>query len=198
VRLADKFTLARTLFAPVFFVLYQLSLFFNPRDERLSLYILVFLVAALACAELTDFFDGYFARKRGEVSDTGKLFDPFADALLHITTFFCFTSNNLMPPAVFMLIFWREFAQMFLRMISIKNGFAVAARGGGKLKTVVYIICGFYALLLQITWQAGLLDQALVAPRTVLTVLFYLCLVLSYLSFIDYLILFKQKVFRKR
>ncbi|MDR2490929.1 MAG: CDP-alcohol phosphatidyltransferase family protein [Spirochaetaceae bacterium] len=196
-RTADKFTLARMIFAPIFFVLYSLSRFFAGKNDIVSLCILIFLIVALIFAELTDFWDGYYARKLGEVSDTGKLFDPFADALLHITTFFCFTRTGLMPPVTFILIFWREFSQMFLRMMSIKGGFAVAARGGGKLKTVIYITAGFYALAIELAWKIGLFAETLAWPRISAAVLFYICVVLSYVSFVDYLILFKSKLLNK-
>ena len=185
------------IFAPVFFVLYSLSRFFAGKNEIVSLCILIFLIVALIFAELTDFWDGYYARKLGEVSDTGKLFDPFADALLHITTFFCFTRTGLMPPVAFILIFWREFSQMFLRMMSIKGGFAVAARSGGKLKTVIYITAGFYALAIELAWKIGLLPTTMTWPNISAEVLFYICVVLSYVSFVDYLILFKSKLLNK-
>ncbi|MDR2601838.1 MAG: CDP-diacylglycerol--glycerol-3-phosphate 3-phosphatidyltransferase [Spirochaetaceae bacterium] len=195
-RIADKFTLARMIFAPIFFVIYQISDYFSEKNPSVSLYILVFLVFALILAELTDFFDGFFARKRGEVSDAGKLFDPFADALLHITTFFCFVSSNLMPPAAFILIFWREFSQMFLRMMSIKDGVAVAARFPGKLKTVIYIVSGFYALVMEIAVKMEFIPYGGGFFAILLRVLFWVCVVFAYVSFADYLVLFKNRINR--
>jgi CDP-diacylglycerol--glycerol-3-phosphate 3-phosphatidyltransferase len=197
VRLADKFTLVRMFFAPVFFVCYRLSGYLAGKNETASLFVLVLLTAALIFAEFTDFLDGFYARKLGEVSDTGKLFDPFADALLHITTFFCFTLDGYMPPVAFILIFWREFGQIFLRMISIKGGFAIAARGGGKLKTVLYIASGFYVLALQILVKTELISEKPPFSQIAAVILFYLCVALSYISFIDYLLLFKAKMLKK-
>ena len=51
------------------------------------------LIPLLAFMEFTDFLDGFFARKN-EVSDFGKIFDPFADVFLHITTLCAFTFDG--------------------------------------------------------------------------------------------------------
>ena len=109
-------------------------------------------IPCLLFAELTDFLDGFYARKNNEVSDFGKLFDPFADVILHLTTMICYmftfgSEGGYMYPVLFMLLMIREFSQNFLRMVAAKQGVAIAARKGGKLKTVVYIVSGFYALL---------------------------------------------------
>jgi CDP-diacylglycerol--glycerol-3-phosphate 3-phosphatidyltransferase len=182
------------LFAPLFFIFYRLSGYFTGKNDKAAFWILVILCVLLVFIEFTDFLDGFFARKLGEVSDLGKLYDPFADALLHITMFFCFARDGVMPQTAFVLIFWREYGQIFLRMISIKGGFAVAARKGGKLKTVVYIISGFYALALQILEKTSVWQLLPPFLNLLATVLFWVCAALSWISFIDYLILFHARI----
>ena len=84
-------------------------------------------IPLLAFAELTDYFDGHYARKLNDVSDFGKMFDPFADVFLHLSMFTCFVFSGYMPVVCYVLILYREFSQNFLRMVAAKQGTAIAA-----------------------------------------------------------------------
>lgn len=65
--------------------------------------------------------------------------DPFADTLTHITYFVCFLSLSIMPLWAFILIMWREFSILFVRMLLAKYaGKAMPANIFGKSKTVLY------------------------------------------------------------
>ena len=185
----------RVCFAPVFFLIYSIPIWTGSvLLQQISAYCMIPL---LIIFELTDFFDGYYARKRGEVGDFGKLFDPFADVMLNLTVFLCvMTSVNrifggYMPSLIFVLILYRELSMNFLRMIASKQGVAIAARKGGKLKTVSYIVSGFFALAVESALRLGYgLGGYGSELHTVAVVLFSVCLVLSYFSFIDYLRIF--------
>ena len=148
------------------------------------------LLPLLAFAEFTDFLDGYSARKHGEVSDFGKMFDPFADVFLHLSTFTCFVFSGYMPALLYVLILYREFSQNFLRMVAAKNGTAIAARKGGKLKTVSYVVACFVSLIQECLSRTGAaeymgLDMGLF--RNVGIAFYAVCVALAYISFIDYL-----------
>jgi len=192
-KLADKLSIVRIIFAPVFAVFYLLvtsegAVFSWFGAHRFA--VLLTLTVLLALVELTDYFDGYFARKFNETSDLGKLLDPFADALLHITAFFCFTRAGFMPAAAFLIIFYREFSMIFLRMQTIRRGIVIAARPGGKLKTVVYIFSGFWTLAVQLYQISGYeLFAPVVRFKLILICvpLFYLCALLAVASFLDYI-----------
>lgn len=194
-KLSNKFTLMRVCFAPVFFLIYSIPIWTGSvLLQQISAYCMIPL---LIIFELTDFFDGYYARKRGEVGDFGKLFDPFADVMLNLTVFLCAMSSvnrifgGYMPSLIFVLILYRELSMNFLRMIASKQGVAIAARKGGKLKTVSYIVSGFFALAVESALRLGYgLGGYGSELHTAAVVLFSICLVLSYLSFIDYLRIF--------
>ena len=184
----------RFCFAPVFFLLYYIPVWSHSvMLGKISAFVMIPL---LALFELTDYWDGHYARKNNEVSDFGKLFDPFADVMLNLTVFLCalystWTGGRYMPLVIFLLIMYREFSMNFLRMIAMKNGVAIAARKGGKFKTVFYIASGFYMLTLESAARLGLLLPVPVsALHIVAIVLFCGCLVLSYASFVDYLVHF--------
>lgn len=192
---SNKYTLTRIIFAPIFFILYYIPIW-TGSFTKLSLLVAIPL---LCFAEFTDFLDGYYARKHNEVSDFGKLFDPFADVILHMTTFVCLMFSveeglGYTPRFIFILIMYREMAQTFLRMVAAKKGIAIAARKGGKVKTVVYIISGFYALFLELLVRLNCVPDFFGALKIAATCLFVLSLILSYSSFIDYLIHFGKVI----
>ncbi|MBQ2080874.1 MAG: CDP-diacylglycerol--glycerol-3-phosphate 3-phosphatidyltransferase [Treponema sp.] len=188
---SNKFTLVRIFAAPIFFILYFLPLWLKCENGSIvSIISICVLIPFLALAEITDYFDGHFARKHNEVSDFGKMFDPFADVFLHLSTFTCFVFTGWMHPALYILILYREFSQNFLRMVAAKKGTAIAARKGGKLKTVFYITSCFVTLVAE-----GLVRTTLIkfvpVPDNILhlvpQIFFAVCVILSYASFIDYL-----------
>jgi CDP-diacylglycerol---glycerol-3-phosphate 3-phosphatidyltransferase len=189
---SNKFTLVRIIMAPVFLVLYMLPNWIS-MSQKSAVILTIIALPLLAFAEFTDYLDGHFARKHNEVSDFGKMFDPFADVFLHMTTFLCFTITGYMPLIFFMLIFYREFAMNFFRMVAAKKGVAIAARKGGKTKTVLYVFTGFYCLVLEILSRAWLWDSISINQnifKYIAIGLYALCVILSYASFIDYLVNF--------
>lgn len=188
-KVADKFTCVRLFFAPVFFILYMLPVW-TGHFAVASVWI---LIPTLLFAEFTDYLDGHFARKHHEVSDFGKLFDPFADVILHLTAFFAYANTGYMPLVILVLLFYREFTMHFIRMVALKKGVTIAARKGGKFKTVLYIVSGCYSLLIESALRLGFdISSALPTLKNVGVGLYILCLVASYASFIDYLVNFKK------
>ena len=81
---SNKFTLVRIILAPVLFLIYFVPEWLNiPDGTFVTILSSCILIPLLAFAEFTDFLDGFFARRHNEVSDFGKMFDPFADVFLH-------------------------------------------------------------------------------------------------------------------
>jgi CDP-diacylglycerol--glycerol-3-phosphate 3-phosphatidyltransferase len=192
---SNKFTLTRIIFAPVFFILYFIPIW-TGGFTKVSLLVAIPL---LCFAEFTDFLDGHYARKHNEVSDFGKIFDPFADVILHMTTFACLMFSveqglGYTPRFVFILIMYREMGQTFLRMVAAKQGIAIAARKGGKIKTVMYVVSGFYALFLETLVRLDCVPDCFGALKIAALVLFLISLILSYSSFIDYLVHFGKNL----
>ncbi|MCR4578754.1 MAG: CDP-diacylglycerol--glycerol-3-phosphate 3-phosphatidyltransferase [Treponema sp.] len=190
-KLSNKFTLTRVLFAPIFFLLYFIPIW-TGKFAALSMYI---AIPCLAFAEFTDYLDGHYARKHNEVSDFGKMFDPFADVVLHLTSFICFIKSynpeiSYIPLFVLMLIFIREFSQNFLRMVSAKKGVAIAARKGGKFKTVMYVVAEFYVVFLELLVRTDNVPACFDGLKLASLIIFVICVICSYASFIDYLVHF--------
>jgi len=87
-------------------------------------------------AFVTDFLDGYFARKYGAVTVTGKLLDPLADKILVIVTMIMMIPLGRVPAWIVMLIVVRELALTGLRSIAATEGVVIQASSLGKYKTV--------------------------------------------------------------
>jgi CDP-diacylglycerol--glycerol-3-phosphate 3-phosphatidyltransferase len=143
-------------------------------------------------AEITDLVDGKVARSRNEVSDFGKLFDPFADTLVRITYFLCFVVDNILPALLLMIILYREFGILFLRTLMMKRGIVMGARSGGKIKAVAYMIAGVVALLAASSQRLGFSMELFTILRISAIVLFLVSVVLSLTSFSDYFKVYKS------
>jgi CDP-diacylglycerol--glycerol-3-phosphate 3-phosphatidyltransferase len=143
-------------------------------------------------AELTDLFDGLVARSRNEVSDFGKLFDPFSDTLVRITYFLCFVVNGILPAILFMIVLYREFGILFLRTLMMKLGIAMGARSGGKIKAVTYMIAGVLALIASSIQRLSLEDSLFIIVKVAAIVVFAISVIISLSSFADYYRVYKN------
>ncbi|MGM0555019.1 MAG: CDP-diacylglycerol--glycerol-3-phosphate 3-phosphatidyltransferase [Myxococcota bacterium] len=97
-------------------------------------------VILFAVAGVTDWLDGYLARKRNLVSLTGKFLDPLADKLLVMGVLVMLLPLGRLSPWIVIIILAREFAIMGLRSIAAGEGFIIAAGQGGKFKTAFQMV----------------------------------------------------------
>jgi len=110
------------------------------KNEHIGVF--VFLAACL-----TDFLDGYLARKRNEETTLGKLLDPIADKLLMSAAFISLVEVGVAPAWMVVIVVGREFAVTGLRSIAISQGIAIAASPWGKYKTVSQVVAVVLLLL---------------------------------------------------
>ncbi|MCF7676214.1 MAG: CDP-diacylglycerol--glycerol-3-phosphate 3-phosphatidyltransferase [Akkermansiaceae bacterium] len=92
-------------------------------------------LVAFVIAAISDWFDGYFARKYGMVTPLGKLLDPLADKVLVCSAFVYLSAVGFCPVWVTVLILAREFLITGLRQIAVEAGQVLAADRLGKWKT---------------------------------------------------------------
>ena len=136
--LPNKLTIAR-LFLTALFVA-AMSVPWLP--QRYTLALALFLIAAI-----TDFLDGYLARRSDLVTDFGKLMDPLADKILTGSVFIILSAEGLIPAWCTILIISREFLVTGLRLIASSQGSVVSADRLGKWKTTLQIITACYFLV---------------------------------------------------
>lgn len=107
---------------------------FDPVSMTACIALWAFVVAAI-----TDFFDGYLARKYNMVTSFGKLIDPLADKILVGAAFIYLSSVEMCPFWVSILIIFREFLVTGLRQLAVAQGVVMAADRLGKWKTAAQL-----------------------------------------------------------
>ena len=133
--LPNKLTLLRVVLVPVFMVFAaQMSPSMQGRGMALAAGIV------FAAASLTDFFDGYLARKWNLVTDFGKFMDPLADKMLTTAAFVYMVVDGVCHPVVLSIVLFREFAVAGVRMVAAERGTVIAANMWGKVKTVLQMV----------------------------------------------------------
>ena len=199
--LPTKITVSRIVSTPLFFVFFMLPQWVSFASGGAlpirTLFILNVVSTAAAwlffvSAEFSDAADGFIARRYHLVTDLGKLLDPFSDVLIHITYFLCFAAAGLMPFWVLAVILYREFFQLFIRMLSLKSGTVVPANIWGKSKSVLYAAASLAGLAAETFFRFAPDLNAAVSEYIGmgLTVLFTAAAVASVVSFLTYLIPF--------
>ncbi len=111
-------------------------------------------------AVITDYLDGWLARRRNEQTKLGAMLDPLADKLLLSAAFISLIELEMAPAWIVALIIGREFAVTWLRTEALGRGIVMSASGAGKAKTVSQIVA-IYIMLLALRVE---LFQSLVAP----------------------------------
>ena len=117
---------------------------------------------------MTDFLDGQLARKRGLVTDFGKIADPIADKALTGAALISLSVLGELPGWVTALILIREVGITVLRFAVIRRG-VIAASQGGKLKTLLQIVGDLPVHAARLARPAGLGARRLSWPRVVVT-----------------------------
>ncbi|MER0122153.1 CDP-diacylglycerol--glycerol-3-phosphate 3-phosphatidyltransferase [Streptococcus sp. ZJ93] len=138
----NALTLGRILIIPLFILV--LSVW-----NSLTAHIVAAILFALA--SLTDYLDGYLARKWQVVTNFGKFADPMADKILVMTAFIMLVELGFAPAWIVAIIICRELAVTGLRLLLVENGGTVlAAAMPGKIKTFSQM---FAIIFLLVHWQ---------------------------------------------
>jgi len=144
------------------------------------------LIFTLAC--LTDYYDGYIARKRGLISNFGKLMDPVADKILLIAAFLAFVALKIVPLWMAVVIIFREVGITGMRLVMMSRGNVLAAENWGKYKTVsqmltIFVILIFLALKETLLKYSQLWNLSCeVLSRQIIFILMWVTVILTLVS----------------
>jgi len=141
INLPNLITFLRILLIPIFILIYTSPIIWN-------FYIAAFL---FLFAALTDFLDGFLARRRGEITKLGKLLDPVADKLLIVSALILLVDFDKVSMWLAIVIVGREFAVMGLRAIALSEGVLISVESLGKYKMVLQTM-GIFLILLNMHW----------------------------------------------
>ena len=166
--LPNKLTVLRILLIP-FFLLFLMTDLAGDYSKWIALGFFII-------ASLTDFFDGFLARKYQLITNFGKFMDPLADKLLVCSAMICFVELGRMPSWIVVVIIAREFIISGFGLVAAEQGRVIAAGWWGKVKT-------FVTMIMEIVMIINMEELQLVAD-----ILMYASLALTIISLIDYLV----------
>jgi len=182
--LPNKLTISRILLT-IAFVIFLFWKGFTPKVLALFMFLL---------ASLTDFLDGFIAKRSNQVTDFGKLMDPVADKVLVLSAFISFVELKLISGWMVAIIIIREVLVTTLRLFALTKGKVISADGGGKHKTISQIGTIFFILLYNIFsaggesrfgfWSVSFSD----GYRYLITILMTVTVLLTVLSGVSYMI----------
>ena len=135
--LPNGVTVIRILAIPIILLL------LNPgRDYQ------IFTAFFFLAAAVTDYIDGYLARRRGMVTTLGRFLDPLADKLLIVTAFIALIPTRGIPVWMVVVIVGREMSETGLRGIAVSQGIIISASTLGKYKTV-FEVASIFCLIMK-------------------------------------------------
>lgn len=172
--LPNKLTVLRVIMIP-FFVAFLLFDITGGADKWIAL-------AIFCIASLTDFFDGYLARRDNLVTNFGKFMDPLADKLLVCSALICLIPSGKLATWIVLIIIAREFIISGFRLVASDSGIVIAASYWGKFKTVSHM-----AMIILL-----ILDIQNPIMQIITDVVVWVGLALTVISLADYVIKNKQ------
>lgn len=165
-------TLSRIILIPVFlFTVYQHPVFGA----------FIFIIASI-----TDFLDGYLARRSGEVTKFGIILDPIADKFLVISALIVLVEMERLQAWIAIIIIVREFLVTGLRVVALSKDIIIPAETGGKIKTTLQITAIICLILMKSIVNIHLYDIGII--------LIWIAMVLSIVSGVKYTISFWKKI----
>lgn len=167
--LPNKLTIFRVILIPFFVT----SLLIQSIPYNNIIACSIFIIASL-----TDFLDGYIARKYNLITNFGKFMDPLADKLLVGAALICLIESGQLPAWVVIIIISREFIISGFRLIASDNGVVIAASYWGKFKTVSQM-----AMVIVL-----ILNIQLPIFQIIGIILMWISVILTIVSLIDYII----------
>ena len=164
-----------------------------PQYEVMGIYVrLEYIIAGIIfiVASLTDFLDGYLARKNNQVTDLGKMLDAIADKALVNSALIILAYKGFIPVAIPVIIIFRDTIVDAIKMQASSKGRVVAAIKSGKIKTASMMVgvalVFFYNLPFEI-WNIRVADF-----------LIYFATIMSVVSMIEYFNLNKKFILGKK
>jgi len=140
-------------------------------------------------ASITDFLDGYLARRSGQITTFGIIMDPLADKFLVISALIVLVDMERLSAFIAIMLIVREFLVTGLRVVALSKNIVIPAEMGGKLKTTAQITSILCLILV-----GSIFDNLPIDLYDIGLVFIWIALVLSVTSGVQYTISFWKKI----
>jgi CDP-diacylglycerol---glycerol-3-phosphate 3-phosphatidyltransferase len=163
----NKLTMARIILAVPFIYFLGIS------DGDSGFVYRMIALGLFMVASITDFLDGYIARKNNMITDFGKLMDPLADKILVISALVVFVEVGFLPSWISIVVLAREFLIGGIRSLAAANGEVIPAGKLGKYKTTTQMVGIIMIMILGVTQIEILgihLNVWIMLPSVILTI----------------------------
>ena len=140
-------------------------------------------------ASITDFLDGYLARRSGQITTFGIIMDPLADKFLVISALIVLVDMERLSALIAIILIVREFLVTGLRVVALSKNIVIPAEMGGKLKTTAQITSILCLILV-----GTIFDNLPVDLYDIGLVFIWIALALSVTSGVQYTISFWKKI----
>jgi CDP-diacylglycerol--glycerol-3-phosphate 3-phosphatidyltransferase len=135
--LPNQLTIFRIILTPVFLVL-----FLSKDSTLIQISFIVYIIAAI-----TDWYDGWLARKFNYITDWGKFWDPLADKILTSACFIGFVIVGILPLWMVLLVILRDLIVTLLRVLADNKGISFKTTYYAKWKTLLQMVFLYYLLV---------------------------------------------------
>jgi CDP-diacylglycerol--glycerol-3-phosphate 3-phosphatidyltransferase len=149
--LPNKLTISRFVLTVAF-----LAVMFSQVRFHESIALVLFIAGGIS-----DFLDGYLARRHKLITNFGILMDPLADKVMVCSAFIAFVGLNWIPAWMVVIVVARELAITGLRLLAASKSVVLAAEGYGKHKTISQIVAIIAILVLASYQQWGVVGPAI-------------------------------------
>ncbi len=139
----------------------------------------------------TDFFDGFLARIKNEVTEIGKILDPIADKILIFSVLSCFLKMNLLNVWAFIILLSRDFCISMLRIVLSKQDKMCTANVFGKIKTMSQMI-----FILLVLLSRGILNE-LISINLYCSIILWFSVMSSVISLVIHILTNKYEIIDK-
>ncbi len=143
-----------------------------------------------ATASLSDFLDGYLARKNNQITTFGKFIDPIADKCLTTTMFIMLAADNTISVVPVLIMVWRDIVVDGVRMISSGKGVVMSAGILGKIKTASQMFCIIFLLLNNLPFELFHIPMA--------EILLWFATIISAIGGVDYYMQVKNFIWESK
>ena len=147
-------------------------------SDKLTFFVVALSIVLIALIELTDFLDGFMARRNNIVTEWGAMLDPYADSISRLIVYWGFACSGMVIALVPMAMAFRDITVAYCRITLTRYNMTVSAKLSGKIKAIIQGVCAFIIVIGPLYWKF--------TGEWVITLLSWIVIIATLTSIIEY------------